>query len=77
MSEPNEAKSRRKELLADLLEGDAWRHVVVKVLMARLREQEMGAMRATTIEDLRIHQGAHRVLQMLLQDPHGFFEEKD
>lgn len=70
-----EAQERRREILAGLLDGAAWREVIAPTLAARLAELERRTMSAKTLEDVRTFQGAYQALSQMLQDPKGFFGE--
>lgn len=68
-----EAQERRREILAGLLDGAAWREVIAPTLAARLGELQRRAMSAKTLEDVRTFQGAYQALSQMLMEPKAFF----
>jgi len=70
-------QNERAKWLKEFLASEEFSGLVVPTLRSRMVEMEQRAMRATAWEDVRVYQGAWQVLRRMLEDPKGFFEEKE
>jgi hypothetical protein len=68
-------RSDREKWLKAFLVSDEWTQLLLPVLRSRVVEQEQRAMRAQTLDEVRLAQGAWRVLEWMVRDAAGFCAE--